>query len=228
MGLLDHAGITDQGRVRFRNEDFIAHEVPADPEVAAAQGLPVRGRRRSRRQQTPATSPAARRRRCWFGPTTGATKSAGQGPARTPSDQANRHVYDLGLRGGRFRMETTVVALALVGTPGAHRPRRRQPPVPRPQSATFAEPLTRDHSEVAELVRMQILRPENARHHPRRHVITRSVGGDLGAVRDPAHRAAGAGRRLRTLHRRPLGAAQRRRDRRPSSPATPPRTPAGC
>jgi protein phosphatase len=38
--------------------------------------------------------------------------------------------------------------------------------------------LTHDHSEVAELVRMQIITQEEARHHPRRNVITRTVGSE--------------------------------------------------
>ena len=127
--------------------------------------------------------------------------------------QANQHVYDLGLRGGKFRMETTLVALALVGDT-AHIAHVGDSRLYRVRSAAFAEPLTRDHSEVAELVRMQILSPENARHHPRRHVITRSVGGDLTLQVTQRSRTAGSGRRLCPLHRRPLGAAQRRRHRR--------------
>jgi protein phosphatase len=43
---------------------------------------------------------------------------------------------------------------------------------------TQIELLTEDHSEAADLVRMQIVRPENLRGHPRRHVVTRSLGSE--------------------------------------------------
>ena len=39
------------------------------------------------------------------------------------------------------------------------------------------EQVTRDHSEVAELVERGLLLPEEAAHHPRRHVVTRVLGG---------------------------------------------------
>ncbi len=39
--------------------------------------------------------------------------------------------------------------------------------------------LTQDHSEVAELVRMRLVPPERLRDHPRRNVLTRTVGSGL-------------------------------------------------
>ena len=172
---LDHSGISDQGRVRFRNEDFIAHEVPADPDVRRRQGClfvvadGVGGSGAGNVASREATQALVR-----------AYYDSARPPERALRDaifRANIHVYDLGLRGGKFRMETTLVALALVGDRAyiAHVGDSR---LYRVRHAGHAEPLTRDHSEVAELVRMQILSPENARHHPRRHIITRSVGSD--------------------------------------------------
>ncbi|MBV9852246.1 MAG: serine/threonine-protein phosphatase [Armatimonadetes bacterium] len=172
---LEHAGISDQGRVRYRNEDFIAHEVPTDSEVRRRQGClfvvadGVGGSGAGNVASREATEALVR-----------AYYESRRPPERALRDafaRANMHVYDLGLRGGKFRMETTMVALALVGDCAfiAHVGDSR---LYRVRHAGHAEPLTRDHSEVAELVRMQILTPENARHHPRRHIITRSVGSD--------------------------------------------------
>lgn len=42
--------------------------------------------------------------------------------------------------------------------------------------------LTRDHSEVAELVERGLLPPEAAHRHPRRHVVTRVLGGGAADV----------------------------------------------
>jgi protein phosphatase len=73
------------------------------------------------------------------------------------------------------RMGTTVVALALapagtgwvawVGDSRAYRLR-----------GGILTPLTRDHSLVAEWVRVGVLRPEEAHGHPRRNELLRSVG----------------------------------------------------
>jgi serine/threonine protein phosphatase PrpC len=78
---------------------------------------------------------------------------------------------DPALRG----MGTTVVALLLapggagcvahVGDSRAYRLRDRQ-----------LEPLTEDHSVVREMVRREIITPEEAALHPRRHEILRSIG----------------------------------------------------
>ena len=51
------------------------------------------------------------------------------------------------------------------------------------------ELLTRDHSQAAELVRMKVIKPHQARTHPGRHLLTRSLGGDLILRADTASRA---------------------------------------
>ena len=40
--------------------------------------------------------------------------------------------------------------------------------------------ITRDHSFVAEQVALGLLRSEDAKHHPMRHIVTRAVSGDAG------------------------------------------------
>ena len=51
------------------------------------------------------------------------------------------------------------------------------------------ELLTRDHSQAAELVRMKVIKPHQARTHPGRHLLTRSLGGELALRADAATRA---------------------------------------
>lgn len=54
------------------------------------------------------------------------------------------------------------------------------------------ELMTTDHSQVMELLRLRLIRPEQAATHPGRHLLTRSLGGDVsvrvdvrsGAVRE--------------------------------------------
>jgi protein phosphatase len=53
----------------------------------------------------------------------------------------------------------------------------------------IVELLTRDHSQAAELVRMKVIKPHQARTHPGRHLLTRSLGGDLILRADAASRA---------------------------------------
>ena len=171
--MIDHAGTSEQGHVRFRNEDFIAHQMPDDAEVRRRKGslfVVADGVGGSGAGDVASREAAQALVSAYY--------AGGKRPDRALAHafaRANLQVYDLGLKAGAFRMQTTMVALAIVGDKAyiAHVGDSR---AYRVRSATSIVPLTRDHSEVAELVRMQILTPENARHHPRRHIITRSVG----------------------------------------------------
>ena len=53
--------------------------------------------------------------------------------------------------------------------------------------------LSRDHTVVAERVRMRLLSPEKARTHPDRSVLTRSVGRELIVARDRITLEVGGG-----------------------------------
>lgn len=107
--------------------------------------------------------------------------SNGKSPGRALQEafqQANLHVYDMGQTNPEYRrMETTLSAFALVGDQ-AYIGHVGDSRIYLVRNQTI-EQLTRDHSEVGELVRMQLLTLEEARHHPRRNVITRSVGSEL-------------------------------------------------
>lgn len=88
---------------------------------------------------------------------------------------ANLRVHSLGLRHAEYRsMATTLTSVALVGNCGyiAH--------VGDSRAYLWRDGqfklLTSDHSEAAELVRMRILRPDRARDHPGRNVLTRTIG----------------------------------------------------
>jgi len=51
------------------------------------------------------------------------------------------------------------------------------------------ELLTKDHSQAAELLRMKVITPHQARNHPGRHLLTRSVGADVTLKVDSIARA---------------------------------------
>lgn len=74
-------------------------------------------------------------------------------------------------------MGTTLTAVALAGATAyvAHVGDSR---LYRLRQARLVQ-LTQDHSEVADLVRMKIVKPELASQHPSRDVLTRTVGHQL-------------------------------------------------
>jgi serine/threonine protein phosphatase PrpC len=91
---------------------------------------------------------------------------------------ANLRVHDLAQKHVEHRgMGTTLTALALAGTTAyvAHVGDSRLYRLRRGQLSQ----ITADHSEVADLVRMRLVKPEMARDHPSRNVLTRTVGHQL-------------------------------------------------
>jgi protein phosphatase len=91
---------------------------------------------------------------------------------------ANLKVHE-GARGnsGQRGMQTTLTCLVLAGRSAyiAHVGDTR---VYHRRGTTFNQ-LTNDHSEAAELVRMRLARPESLADHPRRNVLTRTLGNQL-------------------------------------------------
>jgi len=91
---------------------------------------------------------------------------------------ANLRVHDMAQKDIEHRgMGTTLTALALAGSTAyiAHVGDSR---VYRMRGKNIAQ-LTADHSEVADLVRMRIVKPEMAAQHPSRNVLTKTVGHHL-------------------------------------------------
>ena len=91
---------------------------------------------------------------------------------------ANQRVFDAALSGeGARRMQTTLSALVLVsgeahiGHVGDSRIYRLR--------GDMLELLTTDHSQVMEMLRMRLIRPEQAADHPARHALTRSLGSEI-------------------------------------------------
>ncbi len=91
---------------------------------------------------------------------------------------ANMRVFEAAERDQRLRrMQTTLDGLALTDG-GAYVAHVGDGRVYHWRDATLTQ-LTSDHSEVAELVRLRLVRREKLRTHPRRNVLTRTCGGEL-------------------------------------------------
>jgi len=169
------AALTDTGRVRNNNEDFVAYRVPEQTTREAAYGslfLVCDGVGGGVSGEV-ASEQAGRRilNEYYHG-------SVEQSPAARLLDairQANLEVYQKNRDQpeGR-RMTTTVVAAVVLGSRLflAHTGDSRAYLISEGQIT----PVTRDHSWVAELVRSGDLTPAEAESHPWRNRITRALG----------------------------------------------------
>jgi protein phosphatase len=177
MPTIKWAGLSDQGPVRDNNEDYIASHVPDDPQLRAQKGYILTvadGVGGNRAGEVASSRATAHLIEGYYASANRSPSAALQGAFQ----QTNLHICDLGMTCPEFRrMETTLSALVLVGSHAyiAHVGDSRIYHL----RGTQITQITHDHSEVAELVRMQILTPEEAQHHPRRNIITRSVGSEL-------------------------------------------------
>jgi len=89
---------------------------------------------------------------------------------------ANMRVFERAER-DHGRMQTTLDGLALTDG-GAYIAHVGDGRVYHSRAGTLTQ-LTTDHSEVAELVRMRLVRRDRLRSHPNRSVLTRTCGGQL-------------------------------------------------
>jgi len=82
-----------------------------------------------------------------------------------------------GMEPGARNGQTTLTAIALTGRTGnvAHVGDSR---LYRLRGGEM-ELLTNDHTQARELLRMRVIKPEQVLTHPGRHLLTRSIGGDL-------------------------------------------------
>jgi serine/threonine protein phosphatase PrpC len=175
MSTVDHSGISDRGRVRFQNEDFIAHRYPEDADLRARKGslfVVADGVGGHGAGEVASKAAAEKLVESYY-----ASPWRPERALRAAFGQANLHVFDLAIETKHLHMQTTMSALLIVGG-HLHLAHVGDSRIYRVRGPSQAEQLTIDHSEVAELVRMNLLAPEMLRNHPRRSVITRSVGGE--------------------------------------------------
>jgi protein phosphatase len=110
---------------------------------------------------------------------------------RTAARAANTAVFAASMDRERRGMGTTLVSLALVageafianvGDSRAYHVRRG-----------VCSQLTTDHSRVGEMLRMRLITPEQAAHHPARSQLTRSLGGEPAVQVDLVHKELAVG-----------------------------------
>jgi protein phosphatase len=176
---VEFAELSDPGRVRENNEDYVGHVLPANPENARTHGWlfaladGVGGQERGEIASRAAVE----------GLVAGFRRARpGEPPATLLQhlvQTANARVYELGLAAGRgdATMATTVVCCALrfdravvahVGDSRCY--------IIRSGRATV---ITRDHTVAGEHERLGILSAREAAEVPTRHVLTRSLGSGL-------------------------------------------------
>jgi PPM family protein phosphatase len=176
---LEFAQLSDRGRVREHNEDYLGHVLPLTSEDARNQGWifaladGVGGQERGEvASETAVESVLAGFRSAPPGEPTSALLQ------RLVRD-ANTRVYEAGLAAGRgdATMATTLVACVLrfdrmtvahVGDSRCYLIRSGRPTL-----------LTRDHTVAGEHERLGILSAQQAADAPTRHLLTRSLGNDL-------------------------------------------------
>jgi serine/threonine protein phosphatase PrpC len=166
---------TDPGRVRPKNEDYAACEVPTDRELRGRRGcllLVADGVGGAGGGAVASAEAAHTVLQEYFLDPRGEPGRA----LRRAVERANVHVYHLreghpGLSG----MQTTLTALAIragrywlahVGDSKAFLLR-----------AGALRQLTRDHTIVQEMRRLGLVSPARADRHPHRHLLTRTIGG---------------------------------------------------
>jgi protein phosphatase len=171
---LEVASITDTGQVRPNNEDAYGNFEPADEEERRAKGwlFIVADGMGGHRGGEIASSLAVKTIRSSYYADGGGDRASA---LKSAVVEANRHILseatsDASLTG----MGTTCTAMAIhdgfayfvhVGDSRAYVLRDGE-----------MVQLTQDHSLVGEMVRSGILTDEDARNHPKRNVITRSLG----------------------------------------------------
>ncbi len=176
--LVAAAAQTDKGSVRADNEDAVGSVEPTDPTERERKGLlyAVADGMGGANAGEVASATAVR---CLLDEYYAPSNASRVEPALRHAIQiANLRVHDLSQKHPEYRgMGTTLSALALAGATAyvAHVGDSRIYRV-RNDALTL---LTEDHTEVAQLVRMKLVKPEMVNGHPNRNVLTRTVGQQL-------------------------------------------------
>lgn len=172
------AGRTASGRVREENEDALAVVSPDDPILLERKGhlLAIADGLGGHQAGQIASATAVRALSdAYYAPTSPARVE----PALQHAVQAaNLQVHHVARRHPEYRsMQTTLSCLVLAGSSAyvAHVGDSR---VYLLRGGALSL-LTNDHSEAAELVRLRLARPDALAEHPRRNVLTRTIGSQL-------------------------------------------------
>jgi protein phosphatase len=176
--IVQAAAQTNQGSVRANNEDAVGSVQPTDPTERERKGLlfaiadGLGGLNAG--EVASATAIKALLDEYYAPSNAGRIEPA----LRHAVQLANLRVHDLAQKHLDQRgMGTTLSALALAGATAyiAHVGDSR---IYRLRGKQLTR-LTADHSEVAELVRMRLVKPEMVADHPSRNILTRTVGHQL-------------------------------------------------
>ena len=171
---LEVASLTDPGQVRPNNEDAFGHFEPSNEDERLSTGwlFVVADGMGGHRGGEIASSLAVESIKSKFCKDVGVSRSAA---LKVAVEEANRLILEEAISEPSLTgMGTTCTAMAVhdgfayfvhVGDSRAYVQR----------DGEFVQ-LTQDHSLVGEMVRSGILSDEDARHHPKRNVITRSLG----------------------------------------------------
>jgi PPM family protein phosphatase len=176
---LEFAELSDVGKVREHNEDYVGHSVPSSPDEVRTRGwlFALADGVGGQDKGEVASSTAVELLLSSFHRVR-ANESAGSALQRLVTE-ANLKVYETGRAAspGGSSMCTTVVTcilrydratIAHVGDSRCYLIRRGQ-----------ARVLTNDHSLVGEQVRMGLISEEEAQTSERRHVLSRSLGANM-------------------------------------------------
>ena len=177
--ILEAAGASHPGRVRRRNEDALGARVPDDASLlrrkgalfAVADGM---GGRAAGDVASQAAIDALVGE--YYSPRAPHRVEAA---LRQAMQAANLRVYNLahGPDPDQRGMQTTLTALVISG-PQAYVAHAGDSRLYLLRAGALTQ-LTGDHSEAAELQRLRLISAEQARDHPRRNVLTRTLGSQV-------------------------------------------------
>jgi len=171
------------GRRRDDNEDFVGAYAPAEPDERGSLFVVCDGMGGHAAGEVASRLAVETLVESWVGHTGGNAHQTLRAAVRS----ANSMVFSASLDSATRGMGTTLTSLALVGSESivghvgdsrCYRVRHGQ-----------CEQLTADHSRVGEMLRMRLITPEQAKNHPARSQLSRSLGGEpavqVDIVRNP-------------------------------------------
>jgi PPM family protein phosphatase len=174
MLTIEHASLSDRGRIRLNNEDSCGQFVPTTDEQMADLGavFVVADGMGGHRGGEIASRIAVRSILAFYSANSDEDRS--QALARAFREANTTIIQESVADSTLFGMGTTCTAVALQGGKAyfAHVGDSRAYLLRR----GLLTQLTHDHSIVGEMVRSGIISDEDARNHPKRNVITRSLG----------------------------------------------------